>query len=111
MAEFPANPDGSGRRRINTRAHEPDIGNLRRRIDSIIPYFCANPGCIQALCPYHRRGFIRLALAGNNIFLSIIQHEITRLSRRPYPELRVTNIPKGRLVGACASGKLTPRFK
>ena len=87
MAEFPANADGSERRGINLRAHEPDIDDLCKRIESIVPYFCANPGCVQALCPYHRRGFIRLELAGNNICLPIIQHEITRLSRRPYPEL------------------------
>jgi len=111
MAEFPANADGSERRGINPRAHEPDINDLRKRIESMVPYFCANPGCVQALCPYHRRPFIRLALAGNNNFLPIIQHDTTRLSRWPYPELRVTIIPKGRPVGACAFGKSTPRLK
>lgn len=111
MAELPASTDGSGPRGIDPRAHEPDINDLRKRIDSIVPYFCPNPGCVQALCPYHRRRFIGLTLAGNNIFLPIIQHDITRLSHQPYPELRVRIIRKGRPVGACASGKSTRRLK
>ena len=111
MVEFPANPAGSRRRRVDTRGHEPDIDDLRKRIESMVPYFCANPGCIQALCPYHRRGFSKFAIASNNIFLSMIQHDLTRLSHRPYPELRVISIPQGRPVGVCASGKLTPRLK
>ncbi|KAI0297413.1 hypothetical protein BC826DRAFT_165885 [Russula brevipes] len=38
---------------FNPRTNEPGIDDLRRRIQSIAPYFCANPGCIQALCPRH----------------------------------------------------------
>jgi hypothetical protein len=72
MAELPANTDGSGLHEINPRAYEPDINDLRKRIESIVPYFCPNPGCVQALCPYHRRRFIRLTLPGNNIFLPMI---------------------------------------
>jgi hypothetical protein len=55
--EFPANADGSGRE-ISLRAHEPGIDDLRKRIDSIVPYFCANAGCVHAYCPYHGKVFL-----------------------------------------------------
>jgi hypothetical protein len=57
MADFPVNADSSERREIKLRAHEPGIDDLRKRIDSISPYFCANPGCVQALCPHHGKDF------------------------------------------------------
>lgn len=63
MADFPAAADGSERQGFNFRAHEPDVDDLRGRIESIIPHFCANPSCIQAFCPLHCKGFIKLALA------------------------------------------------
>ncbi|KAI9462879.1 hypothetical protein BJY52DRAFT_1255768 [Lactarius psammicola] len=53
MADFPIDADGVEQRRIDPRAHEPDIDDLRGRLDSIVPFFCANPGCIQAFCPRH----------------------------------------------------------
>ncbi|KAI9444046.1 hypothetical protein H4582DRAFT_2095391 [Lactarius indigo] len=53
MADFPVDTDGVEQRRIDPRAHEPDINDLRGRLDSVFPYFCANPGCIQAFCPRH----------------------------------------------------------
>ena len=63
MAEFPTDAGGFERREINPRAHEPGIDDLRKRVESIVPYFCASPSCVQSLCPYHGRSFIRLALA------------------------------------------------
>jgi hypothetical protein len=63
MADFPIAPDGSERQVINFRAHEPDVNDLRGRIESVIPYFCPNPSCIHVYCPLHRKGFIRLAPA------------------------------------------------
>lgn len=62
MADFPAVDGGSERRGINFRAHEPDVDDLRGRIESVIPYFCANPGCIHTHCPRHGKGVIALAL-------------------------------------------------
>ena len=61
MVDFPVTTDGSERRVINYRAHEPDVNDLRARIESVIPYFCANPSCIHANCPLHGRCFIGLA--------------------------------------------------
>jgi hypothetical protein len=59
MAEFPANADSAEQREINPRAHEPGINDLRKRIDSVVAYFCANPCCVQALCPHHGKDFYR----------------------------------------------------
>ncbi|KAI9444047.1 hypothetical protein H4582DRAFT_2190030 [Lactarius indigo] len=53
MVDFPIDVDGVERRGIDLRAHEPDINDLRGRLDSIVPYFCANPSCVQAFCPRH----------------------------------------------------------
>lgn len=53
MVDFPIGADGTEQRSIDIRAHEPDIDNLRGRLDSIVPFFCANPGCIHAFCPRH----------------------------------------------------------
>ena len=53
MVDVPIGADGVERPRIDINAHVPDIDNLRGRVDSIVPSFCANPGCIQALCPRH----------------------------------------------------------
>ena len=55
MADFPASADGVEHRGIDPHAYEPDIDDLRRRIESVDPYFCDNPGCIQAFCPHHGR--------------------------------------------------------
>jgi hypothetical protein len=63
MANFPVATDGSERRVVNFRAHEPDVNDLRGRIESVIPDFCPYPSCIHVYCPLHRKGFIRLALA------------------------------------------------
>ncbi|KAH9954772.1 hypothetical protein BC827DRAFT_1241027 [Russula dissimulans] len=52
-ADIPTTADGPQRRGIDPREHEPDINDLRRRIDSVVPYFCAYPGCIQFMCPLH----------------------------------------------------------
>ncbi|KAH9059795.1 hypothetical protein EDB87DRAFT_1562822 [Lactarius vividus] len=57
MADFPINVDGVEQRGIDLRAHEPDINDLRGRLNSVVPYFCANPGCIQAFCPRHVQNF------------------------------------------------------
>ncbi|KAI0280120.1 hypothetical protein BGY98DRAFT_965749 [Russula aff. rugulosa BPL654] len=57
MVDFPVTTDGSERRVINFRAHEPDVNDLRARIESVIPYFCANPSCIHANCPLHAKDF------------------------------------------------------
>ncbi|KAH9059794.1 hypothetical protein EDB87DRAFT_1809770 [Lactarius vividus] len=57
MADFPIDTDGMEQRRIDPRAHEPDIDDLRGRLKSIFPYFCAHPGCIQAYCPRHAWDF------------------------------------------------------
>ena len=63
MANFPAAADGSERRGLDFRAHEPDVDDLRGRIQSVVPFFCANPSCIHAFCPLHRgKVFIRFAL-------------------------------------------------
>ena len=62
MADFPAVDDGSERRGIDFRAHEPDVDNLRGRIESVIPHFCANPGCIHTHCPRHGKDLVALAL-------------------------------------------------
>ncbi|KAH9164585.1 hypothetical protein EDB89DRAFT_2077985 [Lactarius sanguifluus] len=56
-ADFPIDIDGVEQGRIDPRAHEPDIDDLRGRLNSIFPYFCANPGCIQAFCPQHAWDF------------------------------------------------------
>lgn len=53
MVNFPVATDGSDRQVINFRGHEPDVNDLRERIESVIPYFCANPSCIQVYCPLH----------------------------------------------------------
>jgi histone-lysine N-methyltransferase EZH2 len=58
MVDFPIDGDGVEQRNIDFRAHEPNIDNLRGRLDSIVPYFCANPGCIQAFCPRHVMQFL-----------------------------------------------------
>jgi hypothetical protein len=63
MAEFPTADDGSERRGFNFRAHEPDVDDLRGRIESVIPRFCANPGCIHTHCHRHGKGFIALTHA------------------------------------------------
>jgi hypothetical protein len=52
MVDFPIDLDDE-RPRIDIRAHEPDIDDLRGRLDSIVPHFCAHPTCIQAFCPLH----------------------------------------------------------
>ncbi|KAH9164584.1 hypothetical protein EDB89DRAFT_2016838 [Lactarius sanguifluus] len=57
MADFPIDVDGMEQRGIDPRAHEPDINDLRGRLNSVVPYFCANPSCIQAFCPRHVRAF------------------------------------------------------
>ena len=62
MVDFPVPADSSERRVINFRAHEPDANDLRGRIESLIPYFCANPSCIHVYCPLHGECFLRLAL-------------------------------------------------
>jgi hypothetical protein len=54
-ADLPTSIDGVERRTIDFRAHEPDIDNLRERIESVVPYFCAVPTCVQAFCPQHGR--------------------------------------------------------
>ncbi|KAH9965545.1 hypothetical protein BGW80DRAFT_756075 [Lactifluus volemus] len=56
-ADLPTSIDGVERRTIDFRAHEPDIDNLRERIESVVPYFCAVPTCVQALCPQHVQEF------------------------------------------------------
>ncbi|KAH9047475.1 hypothetical protein EDB83DRAFT_1463014 [Lactarius deliciosus] len=56
-ADFPIDTDGVEQGRIDPRAHEPDINDLRGRLNTIFPYFCANPGCIQAFCPQHAWDF------------------------------------------------------
>jgi hypothetical protein len=63
MADFPTAVDGSQRRGFNFRAHEPDVDDLRGRIESVVPYFCAKPSCIHAYCPLHGKDFIGLSLA------------------------------------------------
>ncbi|KAI0253462.1 hypothetical protein BJV78DRAFT_211135 [Lactifluus subvellereus] len=57
LADFPASADGAEHRGIDPRAYEPDVDDLRQRIDSLVPYFCANPSCIQAFCPQHGQEF------------------------------------------------------
>ncbi|KAF8488924.1 hypothetical protein F5888DRAFT_1909582 [Russula emetica] len=57
MADFPVATDGPERRGINFRAHEPDVNDLRGRIESVIPYFCASSSCIHAYCPLHAKDF------------------------------------------------------
>ncbi|KAH9988149.1 hypothetical protein BJV77DRAFT_1023147 [Russula vinacea] len=74
MADFPAVDDGSERRGIDFRAHEPDVDNLRGRIESVIPHFCANPGCIHTHCPRHVDGFASPPAA------------VPRLTSEDYPE-------------------------
>lgn len=49
--------DGSKQQVFNLRAHEPDVNDLRGRIESIIPYFCPNPSCIHVNCPLHQKDF------------------------------------------------------
>jgi hypothetical protein len=112
MAEFPANADSSEQREINFRAHEPGINDLRKRIDSVVPYFCANPCCLQAFCPHHGKDLYRTR-GCSLITLSqpTIQHGSFLPYRRSCPELQVMVIQKGRPVGASASGKLIRRFK
>ncbi|KAF8466499.1 hypothetical protein DFH94DRAFT_781237 [Russula ochroleuca] len=77
MAEFPTADDGSERRGFNFRAHEPDVDDLRGRIESVIPRFCANPGCIHTHCHRH----------GNTIddFASP-PAAVPRLTSKDYPE-------------------------
>ncbi|KAF8268570.1 hypothetical protein EI94DRAFT_1800296 [Lactarius quietus] len=53
MADFPSDDDNVDRPGMDIRAHEPKTDDLRRRLDSIARYFCANPSCIQAFCPRH----------------------------------------------------------
>jgi len=53
MDNFPIDADGVEERILDPRAHEPDIDDLRGRLDSINPNFCPNPCCIQAFCPQH----------------------------------------------------------
>ena len=112
MADFAVNADSSEQREINLRAHEPDIDELRKRIDSIFPYFCANPGCVQALCPHHGEDFEQ-ARAGltDDAFQPTTQIGPSLPSRRLYPESQVMDIRKGHPVGAYASGKLIPHFE
>ncbi|KAH9974853.1 hypothetical protein BJV74DRAFT_183098 [Russula compacta] len=74
MANFSTNLDGSERREIDFRAYEPKIDDLRRRIDSIVPYFCPNPGCIQAFCPRHEKK------------LPQVPHTVPRIASDDYPE-------------------------
>ncbi|KAI0302826.1 hypothetical protein B0F90DRAFT_1667436 [Multifurca ochricompacta] len=57
MDDLRLEADGPGRQSINFRAQEPDADDLRGRIDSIVPYFCGNPGCIHAFCPRHVQEF------------------------------------------------------
>src|SRR6266849_1533551 len=80
MADFPVATDGSERRVFNFRAHEPDVNDLRGRIESVIPYFCANLSCIHANCPLHRKGFIRLALAHRQVNHACLRNFSKRLS-------------------------------
>ncbi|KAF8273078.1 hypothetical protein EI94DRAFT_1783169 [Lactarius quietus] len=53
MIDFPIDADGAERPGIDIRAYEPGIDDLRKRLNSIVPYFCANPGCVQTFCPRH----------------------------------------------------------
>ena len=74
MADFPVPTGGSERPLINLRAHEPDVNDLRGRIESIIPYFCTNPSCIHANCPLHRKGLSGLRLV--SVSLTMLVYEI-----------------------------------
>jgi len=80
MADFPSATDGSERRGINLRAHEPDVNDLRGRIESVIPYFCANPSCIHVYCPLHRKGFISSRLLLESLTMLIYEKLSKRLS-------------------------------
>jgi hypothetical protein len=114
MADFPVATDGSERRVIDFRAHEPDVNDLRGRIESAIPYFCVNPSCIHAYCPLHRKGFIRLALACRQVdhaCLRKIQQKTFLPLLRPYHELRATLIQKARLAEDSAFEILTTCFE
>ena len=53
MADFPIDADGVEQRSIDLSACEPNIDDLRGRLDSIVRYFCPNPGCIQSFCQRH----------------------------------------------------------
>lgn len=111
MANFSANPDGSKRREIDFRAYEPKIDDLRRRIDSVVPYFCPNPCCIQAFCPQHGWCPSSSRLLVDHYCLTMIQKTNYLKSRIPYPESRVMITQKGLPAEAHAFGKSTPHFK
>lgn len=90
MADFSVATDDSERQVINLRAHEPDVNDLRGRIESVIPYFCPNPSCIHVYCPLHCKGFIRLALVCRQVdhaCLRKIQQETFLPPLRLYHEL------------------------
>ncbi|KAI0259724.1 hypothetical protein BC834DRAFT_604325 [Gloeopeniophorella convolvens] len=57
MSDLTIGGDGAQPRRIDPRAFEPHIDDLRGRLESIVPYFCANPTCIQVFCPQHIQEF------------------------------------------------------
>ena len=112
MADFPASADGAEQRGFNFRAHEPDVDDLRGRLQSLIPRFCANPTCIQAYCPLHREDFIGLALA---CWLTIIiSNDVAIDYPNPpaaVPRLTSKDYPEGASCGSYAFGKPTPRFE
>jgi hypothetical protein len=107
-ADIPTTADGPLRRGINPREHEPGIDDLRRRIESVVPYFCANPGCVHAFCPLHGRSS---STSYRFVRLMTIQWRRSLPSRRLYPELRAMIIQKNRPAGRCALGKSTPIFR
>jgi hypothetical protein len=111
IADIDLSADGIRQRTIDARAYQPDINDLRRRIESIVPYFCANPGCIQAFCPRHGRFLSTSRRCVYHATLPMIQCGNSLLSHRPYLESRVMIIPMGIPVGACVFETLTRLFR